>query len=1291
MSPNSRPPLTSRIRASFDGKRTKSSSSDITSPAHANGFVTQDPESLRSAIDQAINSETFQNAIAANLARLIKPSIKTALDTIQPVVEKVYSHEILLKKTNQSVENILLRLDSVAEGGPVEPGDSDDEGDEKHERHERPLSRSTAPQNVEQFKQLLEESEARIVAKFSELPNPGKAIDGDITEVVEGIAGLQAEMGLAKQSLRSLESFTEQSTTTSSVIQAQLDQLKADIGLVIDAVGSDLGRNVKAMNDKVGKQDMALLSSHTTKLDMIASNVAALKGHSDTLEKIQSISAEVEALKGAVKTGISSSNDHFSTLGSQISTVLTGVEGHASALEGIKGTNLSPQILAALQKSNDSHASHTIALGEIKDKGLTPGSEMASVPAAESSPASAAALQALSADLASLKENIEAGLTSSNENLTSLGSKIDNVLSTIEGHKAADPSADILAAVQKSNDSHASHAEALEGIKSLNAGAAPVVDNSNIETQIGSIITTLGSHTTALEEIKSSNAISGSVAEAPVTEESKLQALETNMTTIIQTLESHTDLLNEIKDDVSAEILTSLHGIGETQANHSTTLAEIRDSDVSDEILTALHTSNDSHTSHSAALDEIHAAVRASNDSHYAHAESLDEIKALKSAAGDSALVSETVDLGGLDTKISAITSTLEDQNATLAAIKDAANASNESHTAHAVALAEIGTAAVASRDFHTSHNSSLAEIKDATAALNESHAAQAATLAEIRDAAKASNDFHSSHTASLAEIKDATAASNEAHISHTGILAELKTIQPNSAALAPETSNLDTSAIETHLNTILTTIEAQNSTLTEIKDVTANPAVLDGVRESHSLLTTHTSLLDAIKETSSHEDILANIASLKSVIEEYKTGIDSHGALVRDLHTTTQDSHSDLKAVIETLAIGGAAGASAGAVASNSEDDHSVEILAEVKAIHAIVEKSSTSLDGVGEKVTAMASQVQINHTTVTTSISRLGDEIKAEIDASGTEISTSIGTLSENVKGIDVRSLSAAVGETGKEVKGLAAMVDALGGHVEGTGLQVEELLDGVYLNERGVGQLKEFALGSGRRTPMEEAAWFKKAAPKLSDEPEREMFPVGAEDKEDDGRIELMSPIMEESPVLDMSPVQEESPVHHEEEIPDPQEEHHVHDDATPVDEPEPIQASEPIHEEEGAKEVDPHSEREPEVEAASSHLDEKPAPPPPTHIPASPHPSPVATPDISKLELEPEPEEAEEEQETESASTSAIASPLSPSFSEGSNAGKKGKKARKEKGGKKGKKDKNVPFVFDPEDDGEGEAA
>jgi hypothetical protein len=62
MAPNLRPTLSTRIRASFDGKGRKS---DITSPLQQNPlspFGAQDPAVLRDAIDQAINNEAFQKA-----------------------------------------------------------------------------------------------------------------------------------------------------------------------------------------------------------------------------------------------------------------------------------------------------------------------------------------------------------------------------------------------------------------------------------------------------------------------------------------------------------------------------------------------------------------------------------------------------------------------------------------------------------------------------------------------------------------------------------------------------------------------------------------------------------------------------------------------------------------------------------------------------------------------------------------------------------------------------------------------------------------------------------------------------------------------------------------------------------------------------------------------------------------------------------------------------------------------------------------------------------------------------
>jgi hypothetical protein len=86
---------------------------------------------------------------------------------------------------------------------------------------------------------------------------------------------------------------------------------------------------------------------------------------------------------------------------------------------------------------------------------------------------------------------------------------------------------------------------------------------------------------------------------------------------------------------------------------------------------------------------------------------------------------------------------------------------------------------------------------------------------------------------------------------------------------------------------------------------------------------------------------------------------------------------------------------------------------------------------------------------------------------------------------------------------------------------------------------------------------------------------------------------------------------------------------------------------------------------------------------------PHePAPSLEPSIPVQEIEPllASPKSEFDEETASASTSAIASPVSPSFGE-SSSGKRGKKGKKDKKERKAKKDKKTPLVFDPEN-GEG---
>jgi hypothetical protein len=1236
---NSRPPLSSRIfRSSFDKKR----EIEATSPgADTNGFVTQDPDALRHAIDEAINSETFQNAIAANLAKLIKPSIKSALDTIQPVVEAVYNHEVLLRKTNQSVENILERIDTVVEGeagifdtDEVEPAPPRTPRTPRKKANAEPISTL----DVENIKRLIEQSNEQTAGKLSELTSSLEANNARVSEVAESVDGLHAVLDTTRTGLVTLEGLLDQSNTNTSVMQAQLDQMKADVGDIISAIGYDLGSNVKTINEHVAAQDSFLLSSHTTKLDTISEDLAALKGQPDTAEILQSISANLESLKESIQVGIASSDGNFATIAPQINNVLSSVGAQSSVLADIKSDDTSADILAAIQKSNDSHAAHAAALEEIKNiaasgpattpassdpetlsalqtliaavqksndsheshaailneikdrgSGLAPGTAPVNDPetalalqtlltaiqksndAHESHAAvldelknravgsgdgsnvandpetrvafqdlmsaiqrsnesheshttglgemkdkTTAALEVLSSEVESLRERIDLGLTSHKESLVGVGTRVDDVLTTLEAHRAADPSMEILAAVQKSNISHTSHAAALNDIKPPGVVSIPASDSgslTDIEPQVAAIISTLKAHTATLEEIKAT-AVSSNFESPPQTKSSDQEPFVTSISKIIDTLDSHTTLLNEIKDDVSAEILTVLHDINDAHDAQNTVLAEIRESDVSDEILTALHASNDSHTNHTAALEGIYDAIRASNDAQASHSVILAEIKS--TTAKELGFVTESSpdpEIGNheaLESKVDTIVATLEEQKVALSAIKEVTNASNNTHAAHAATLAGIRDATTTSNDFHTIHAATLSELQKTALSLNEYHASHSSVLAqlkdaidfsnelldahstalnEVKDATATSNEFHNSHTASLAELrdisnssldahdvqvsalaetKDAIKSSNDLHASHITALTELNAAQPMKSSLEDGGNRVNLAELDARYNTIIDTLD------TLIKYATVNPDFLATIKESqefmtsiHKLLSSHSSILESIKASSSNEDILANLASLKSAIKDSKDGLEVHGAVLRDLHESTKSSHSEITHAIGALAGGGVVGAGAGMLAPKEHDGTtSAEILEEVKAVRAVVERSSTTIDSTSQSVTSMAAQVDLNHTTVVSNITTLNDELKAEIDASSTVITSSVGALSEEVKSMDLSSLAQAVAESEKDVKGLVTTIEELNGSVQSTGDYVLSLGKGVHLNHKGVKQLTEHASAIGVR---------------------------------------------------------------------------------------------------------------------------------------------------------------------------------------------------------------------------------
>ena len=209
MAPDTRPPLShlrptlsTRLRRSFDGKRSKTDALSPTSNGNGSPGLGHDPEALRNAIEQAIMGEAFQKAIAANLANIVKPSIKSALDTIQPVVEAVYSHDLLLRKTNKSVERLLENMDTIPE---------EEEGGYGRPHPERSPSQGSFYDM--ELKALLEKSNKRTVATLAELSN---AVQSSNAKIV----GLEKSVGDSKEPIEYLKAY----------MQNEMDHLQTEVG-----------------------------------------------------------------------------------------------------------------------------------------------------------------------------------------------------------------------------------------------------------------------------------------------------------------------------------------------------------------------------------------------------------------------------------------------------------------------------------------------------------------------------------------------------------------------------------------------------------------------------------------------------------------------------------------------------------------------------------------------------------------------------------------------------------------------------------------------------------------------------------------------------------------------------------------------------------------------------------------------------------------------------------------------------------------------------------------------------
>lgn len=884
--PNShqtRPPLTSRIRASFEGKRSKSVSrgesgsrgGDVPNPLNqnplsprtastgsptVNGFFVPDADTLRDAIDQAVCSEAFQAAIATNLAKLIKPSIKSALDTIQPLVEAVYTHEMLLRKTNQSLERIESNTNASRRTSKVDP----DEGSQvarmladpipTEEGETTPVPREMfaggAGPDLEQFRNLIEANNSNTIVTLARLSAAIAGSNGKIAEVQQGVHDISASLGPTKETVEGLKTITEESNTTVSALQAQLDQLKADISQIMEAIGTDLGKNVQALHERsVSKPETSFLTEHTTKLDLISTDLAALRGDVDTSEKLDSITTELTALKGCVEGGIAANAEGFSTLGVQITSVNTALESNTATLGELKETLFPahPDLLAAIQQSNDSHASHTTFLTELKERPTPPQGEGESTASRDILPV----LEGLKTDLASLKENIEAGFSAS-------GARVDTILTTIEGH----PHAEILAETQKANESHVSHAAVLEELKvrEITPASSEAIDLAILDPKFEGLSTILDTHSAAFEDLKGLCAAHATIIEGHGVVLQEIKSREVapaaseapDLSGLSSTLDAHTATLEEIK---------TLHGA------HATVLDEIKTKEVTSASgeavdLSGLTTTLDAHT---AVLDEIKTLHGAHATALDGHSTILEELKSRENgpAQADSA--------ASLEPQITTIINTLEAHTSVLDTLKPSSGAHTTALEGYGTALDGIESlsptdAAPSNVDLGTlevqiaailgtleTHTANLNAIK----ASGTSHSTALETHGAALDNIKSlgSSETPAAEDGSLSNIEAQVTAIVEMLQTHTAALVELKGTR-NSHATAPtesrsielastvEGSNPD--ELESKVEAIMRTLETHTTILSELKtNSTSHTTVLSDLEDLH---TAHASALDDIR-----------------------------------------------------------------------------------------------------------------------------------------------------------------------------------------------------------------------------------------------------------------------------------------------------------------------------------------------------------------------------------------------------------------------------------------------------------
>lgn len=970
MSPLSRPPLTSRIRASFDGKRTKSDASSPTS----NGFHSQDADQMRSALDQVLNSDHFQRSIADHMARLIRPSIKTALDTIQPIVEAVYAHDGLLKRTNESVENILHRLDTVAEE-PASTRSSWVDPMRANPYHLGGPGNLAGPdRSTAAMRSVLAPELDQLHLHIRELSRRIDIGNGRMSETADKVNALHAQLAPTAQSLQ--------------YVQAQQERLKGSVEQLMDIVPSDLSKCVKSIRTQVVGQDPPIIASIGAKLDEVLTTLQTQKEtSSESPQSLPDLSSKLGVLREKLEAGITMNNEHFDDVIWRLSQMSSAIDGQAQVIRDMKDHDATIEIVKATHRANESHAAHARALEELKN---------------HQQPAAYAPRQGFD----------------------KLETKIDDVLTTLEAHRLGHQGHEILAALQKSNDCHTANSDALDRVNHVKLqGSESLAKLDMLRDAIDSLAAKVSSQHTATRAPGSEGDAANRLIQNQEALRARLDAilqsvdsLQLNRSTdhtghytttnrsleaIANTLALHTTHLDGLSrptstpavdsqtskslenissvvaqntiilekiqsSDMSDEILTLLHDLKEIQSHHDAKLVEIKEQEVGAEILTLLHDNKDSVASHGTSFAEIGAALQKNEQLHVEQRDILLEhsnlLKGAKTASPESQDAMEN------------LLEATKQWDASLSEMSDLVAKSHNSHTSQDVQLKEM-------QSLLATHATTLGDLLRLASASNEAHATHATSLVALQETSRAANEFHTSHVTALNGLRDMS----------------------SSVETPIETST----ALETKADAIIAALDAQSGILSSVKDLTSDPSVLSAVKQLQEQLASHGAILEAMRYFSPHAEMTRSLNDLKSIVEQTRT---EHRDMITGLHEDTRATHEELRNMFAETG-----SKESEATESNASPDDSQLLFDKIASVQGAIDRNADS-------ILRLANQFDANTTKLTSTMSTLADEVKAEIDASSTEITSGVNELMEQVRGL--ADASSHQGHRGNAVYAMSAM---------------------------------------------------------------------------------------------------------------------------------------------------------------------------------------------------------------------------------------------------------------------------